>query len=62
MEQTQCLKGINLANSEFTGDSLVLSFKNQVLFKIPFDKIQNSQIINKNDVTLEFPYEDAEPK
>lgn len=62
MEGTQCLRGINLATPEFSSDCVRFSFKNEQLFKVPFAKVQNSQIINKNDVTIEFPYEDAEPE
>jgi hypothetical protein len=54
MEGTsQLLKGINYGEYHFDSDSLAASKDGKLLFKIPLNRISNSTVVNKQDVTLE---------
>jgi Nucleosome-binding factor SPN, POB3 subunit len=59
MEGTpQLLKGINYGTYSFDENYLVTSKDNKTLMKIPLNKVTNSTVVNKQDVTLEMQAED----
>ena len=55
----QCTKGIHLGSYTVKDKNLVFDYSGQTIFTLPLQKIQNSSVINKNEVVVEFPFEDA---
>ena len=57
--KNQCMKGIHLGSYVVNDKNLVFEYGSQPIFSVPLQNIQNSAVINKNEVVLEFPFEDA---
>lgn len=59
MEGTpQLLKGVNYGTYSFDENYLVASKDGKNLMKIPLNKVSNSTVVNKQDVTLEIQAEE----
>lgn len=52
------LKGVNWVNLSLTEDNLKAVGQEGNMFQIPFKKIVNTAVINKNDLQVEIPYEE----
>ncbi len=57
-KQEQCLKGVNWACTTLGDKNISADVDNKNLFKIPYKNIVSSQVINRNELVLEFPIDD----
>jgi hypothetical protein len=53
------LKGVNWLSLSAENGSLAATGTEESLFNIPLSQIASTSVINKNDLQIEFPYEEA---
>ena len=53
MQINECVKGINWGNYKIEENELKTLYNSKAVFKIPYNKIINSGVVNKNELVLD---------
>ena len=59
MQINECVKGINWGKYKIEEKEIKTQYNGKTVFKIPYNKIVNSGVLNKNELVLDLQDDDV---